>query len=268
MRVIKSKAGSEASKQGWPCCLCATAATASFVSSTHTLTCPSHTHTFAGAFAEAQSLVDLLSARHGDLCAVLEAPGGGYPDLRNSVWQAPASAQAAAQSLGPQMAENRKKVRACEGRVEGGVWVCGGGGVWGLLRGWGGAGVLAGVADGGEHCSCSRQEGGGPLLLLQAGCDCSRVLVVRALSSGASPHRVSPPTLHCCSLTPNQPTRLWPQVEELLREALVLATCLKRATASSASMPAGLLEKLLPKRAKQYQKGISGAPAAVAEAPK
>ena len=35
---------------------------------------------------------------------------GGYPDLRNSIWQAPASAQAAAQTLGPQMTENRKKV--------------------------------------------------------------------------------------------------------------------------------------------------------------
>lgn len=63
------------------------------------------------AAVEARSLVELLSARHGELCTVLEAPAGGYPDLRSSVWQAPASAQAAAQALGPQMAENRKRVR-------------------------------------------------------------------------------------------------------------------------------------------------------------
>lgn len=118
------------------------------------------TSELAGAAAEARSLVELLSGRHAELCAVLEAPQGGYPDLRNSVWQAPASAQAAAQSLGPQMTENRKKV------------------------------------------------------------------------------------------------------EELLREALVLSHCLSRAAEDSSKIPGGLLEKLLPKRAKQYQKGISGQPAA------
>lgn len=41
---------------------------------------------------------------------------GGYPDLRNSIWQAPASAQAAAQTLGPQMTENRKKVGVVEAK--------------------------------------------------------------------------------------------------------------------------------------------------------
>jgi len=53
--------------------------------------------------------------------------------------------------------------------------------------------------------------------------------------------------------TPSQP-----QVQELLRESLVLSTCLSRAVEDSSKVPAGLLEKLLPKRAKQYQKGISG----------
>jgi hypothetical protein len=48
------------------------------------------------------------------------------------------------------------------------------------------------------------------------------------------------------------------QVEELLREALVLSTCLLRASEDTSKLPAGLLEKLLPKRAKQYAKGISG----------
>jgi len=54
------------------------------------------------------------------------------------------------------------------------------------------------------------------------------------------------------------------QVEELLREALTLSACLTRAAEDSSKMPAGLLEKLLPKRAKQYQKGISGQAAAPA----
>ncbi len=42
------------------------------------------------------------------------------------------------------------------------------------------------------------------------------------------------------------------QVEDLLREALLLRAALDRGVA------AGQLEKLLPKRYKQYQKGISG----------
>lgn len=41
------------------------------------------------------------------------------------------------------------------------------------------------------------------------------------------------------------------QVEDLLREAMVLKEALDQAVSSS------VLEKLLPKRYKQYQKGIS-----------
>lgn len=46
------------------------------------------------------------------------------------------------------------------------------------------------------------------------------------------------------------------QVEELLREAHTLAAVLRPLRGSGAA-PAGLLERLLPKRFKQYQKGIS-----------
>jgi MoxR-like ATPase len=42
------------------------------------------------------------------------------------------------------------------------------------------------------------------------------------------------------------------KTEDLLREAYLLQACLTQGTA------AGVLEKLLPKRYKQYQKGISG----------
>ncbi|GBF89830.1 hypothetical protein Rsub_02534 [Raphidocelis subcapitata] len=53
------------------------------------------------------------------------------------------------------------------------------------------------------------------------------------------------------SLTP-QMTENRRRAEELLREAYVLAECLQRRCS------AGVLEKLLPKRYKQYSKGISG----------
>ncbi len=46
------------------------------------------------------------------------------------------------------------------------------------------------------------------------------------------------------------------QVEELLRETHTLAAVL-RPLRGSATAPAGLLERLLPKRFKQYQKGVS-----------
>jgi hypothetical protein len=42
-----------------------------------------------------------------------------------------------------------------------------------------------------------------------------------------------------------------------------LAGCLGRAARDVNSVPAGVLEKLLPKRAKQYAKGISSQAAAV-----
>lgn len=42
------------------------------------------------------------------------------------------------------------------------------------------------------------------------------------------------------------------KAEDLLREAYTLQTCIQQ------RVGAGVLEKLLPKRFKQYQKGISG----------
>lgn len=62
------------------------------------------------------------------------------------------------------------------------------------------------------------------------------------------------------------------QVEELLREALVLQACLERgsvaATAGESVVPVGqLLERLLPKRLKQYQKGIATPAASAAATP-
>ncbi|CAD7700318.1 unnamed protein product, partial [Ostreobium quekettii] len=53
------------------------------------------------------------------------------------------------------------------------------------------------------------------------------------------------------ALTP-QMTENKKKLEELYRESYLLKTCLDRATSSS------VLERLLPKRYKQYQKGISG----------
>lgn len=66
---------------------------------------------------EAEALVALLKDRHAQLCVSLENPEGGFPELRSSVWQAPAPAQAAVQTLLPQMTENRRKVRDCGARV-------------------------------------------------------------------------------------------------------------------------------------------------------
>lgn len=43
------------------------------------------------------------------------------------------------------------------------------------------------------------------------------------------------------------------QVVELLREGKTVEACLRQQT------PSGVLEKLLPKRFKQYKKGVSGA---------
>jgi MoxR-like ATPase len=56
----------------------------------------------------------------------------------------------------------------------------------------------------------------------------------------------------CCvqALTP-QLTENKRKTEELLRESFTLQQCLAQRSA------AGILEKLLPKRYKQYQKGIS-----------
>ena len=64
----------------------------------------------------------------------------------------------------------------------------------------------------------------------------------------------------CCPplpLPPCAPHVVWraahsPQVEDLLREAAMLSACLERGVRHT------LLERLMPKRFKQYQKGISG----------
>lgn len=64
--------------------------------------------------------------------------------------------------------------------------------------------------------------------------------------------------LFCAAPLPTPPQALTPQMtenkrktEDLLREAYTLQQCLQQHSA------AGVLEKLLPKRYKQYQKGIS-----------
>lgn len=71
------------------------------------------------AATEAAALVELLASRHAALCTALDAPGGGFPDVRACVWHAPTAAQAAVQGLLPQMTENRKKVgkRTCHHRA-------------------------------------------------------------------------------------------------------------------------------------------------------
>lgn len=65
------------------------------------------------------------------------------------------------------------------------------------------------------------------------------------------PRRRAAPPPRAQSLTP-QMTENRRRAEELLREAYVLSECLQR------RCTAGVLEKLLPKRYKQYAKGISG----------
>jgi hypothetical protein len=54
------------------------------------------------------------------------------------------------------------------------------------------------------------------------------------------------------------PSCCTPQVEELLRESLVLQSCMERSAAGQSGM-GPLLERLLPKRLKQYQKGVASA---------
>jgi hypothetical protein len=63
-----------------------------------------------------------------------------------------------------------------------------------------------------------------------------------------APPRLAPPRQ---ALTP-QMTENRRRAEELLREAYTLSECLQR------RCTAGVLERLLPKRYKQYSKGISG----------
>jgi len=56
---------------------------------------------------EGASVVELLQQRQEALASTL---GLQFPDMRNTAWQSESSVQAAAQSLTPQMTENKKKV--------------------------------------------------------------------------------------------------------------------------------------------------------------
>ena len=56
---------------------------------------------------EGASVVQLLQQRQEALATTL---GLQFPDMRNTTWQSESSVQAAAQSLTPQMTENKKKV--------------------------------------------------------------------------------------------------------------------------------------------------------------
>jgi len=57
---------------------------------------------------EGASVVELLQQRQAGLAATL---GQQFPEMRNTTWQSESSVQAAAQTLTPQMTENKKKVR-------------------------------------------------------------------------------------------------------------------------------------------------------------
>ena len=60
------------------------------------------------AKAEVQQLVELLHLRQRSLSGTL---GGGFPQLRASLWHSKASVTSAAQALTPQMTENKAKVQ-------------------------------------------------------------------------------------------------------------------------------------------------------------
>ncbi len=59
---------------------------------------------------EGASVVELLQQRQAGLSATL---GQQFPEMRNTTWQSESSVQAAAQTLTPQMTENKKKVTVC-----------------------------------------------------------------------------------------------------------------------------------------------------------
>ena len=56
---------------------------------------------------EGASVVELLQQRQAGLSSTL---GQQFPEMRATIWQSESSVQAAAQSLTPQMTENKKKV--------------------------------------------------------------------------------------------------------------------------------------------------------------
>ena len=60
---------------------------------------------------EGASVVELLQQRQAGLAATL---GQQFPEMRNTTWQSESSVQAAAQTLTPQMTENKKKVTVRE----------------------------------------------------------------------------------------------------------------------------------------------------------
>lgn len=159
--------------------------------------------------------------------ALALALDAGFPELKASVWQSEGAVQGAVQALTPQMTENRKKV-GCRSMDNLGC-------TQGLLSARNSLGrtVQGGCFWRQRHCStivgwCSNKK-----------------------------------------LPASHPSQ---QVEELLREALVLQACLERgsvaATAGESVVPVGqLLERLLPKRLKQYQKGIATPAASAAATP-
>ena len=57
---------------------------------------------------EAASVAQLLQQRQEALAGTL---GQHFPELRSTAWQSESSVQASAQTLTPQMTENKKKVR-------------------------------------------------------------------------------------------------------------------------------------------------------------
>lgn len=61
---------------------------------------------------EGASVVQLLQQRQAGLSSTL---GQQFPEMRDTIWQSESSVQAAAQSLTPQMTENKKKVGARAG---------------------------------------------------------------------------------------------------------------------------------------------------------
>ena len=61
---------------------------------------------------EGASVVQLLQQRQAGLASTL---GQHFPEMRTTIWKSESSVQAAAQTLTPQMTENKKKVRAVHG---------------------------------------------------------------------------------------------------------------------------------------------------------
>ena len=70
---------------------------------------------------EGASVVQLLQQRQAGLAATL---GQQFPEMRNTTWQSESSVQAAAQTLTPQMTENKKKVTTAGFCCPACMWLC------------------------------------------------------------------------------------------------------------------------------------------------